>query len=60
MAPRSLCRERKRAENYNKLHNIFFLNCNRHFGNLVRGLSKGKAEEDGGEGAERAREENSP
>jgi len=27
-------RERTCAENYNKWHNIFFLNCNQHFGNF--------------------------
>ena len=26
--------ERKCAENYNKWHSIFFLNCNQHFGNF--------------------------
>jgi len=26
--------ERKCAENYNKWHNTFFLNCNRYFGNF--------------------------
>jgi len=32
--PARRCRERKCAENYNKWHNIFFLNCNQHFANF--------------------------